>query len=189
MMTRLALLGLVAIGAVSCAQTPPPPPPAPPPSKAVTASLKTQLDDMKDYFLKSAALMPEKDYGFRPAGVAKEVRTFGEILGHVANENYVFCAASSGEKFTSPDAEKTLATKQADMTKALADSFAFCERAFAALDDQKGGEPAEIPQFGMKSTKLGMLAANTSHDNEHYGNLVTYFRAKGMVPPSSAPAK
>lgn len=188
-MKRLLLPAFVAILTASCTQAPPPPPPAPPPSKSVTASLRSQLDEVKDYFLKSAALMPEKDYGFRPAGVAKDVRTFGQILGHVANENYVFCGASSGEKFTSPDAEKTLATKQADMTKALAESFAFCERAFAALDDQKGGDPAEIPEFNMKSTRLGMLAANTAHDNEHYGNLVTYFRAKGLVPPSSAPAK
>ena len=188
-MKRLTLFAFVAIAAASCTQPPAPPPPAPPPSKAITESLKSQYDDVKDYILKSASLMPEKDYGFRPAGVAKDVRSFGQLLGHVANENYVFCGASSGEKFTSPDAEEKLADKQADMAKALADSFAFCDRAFAALDDQKGAASAEISQFNIKSTRLGMLAYNTSHDNEHYGNLVTYFRAKAMVPPSSAPAK
>ena len=36
-------------------------------------------------------------------------------------------------------------------------------------------------------TKIGNLIYNTSHINEHYGNLVTYLRLKGMVPPSSAP--
>jgi uncharacterized damage-inducible protein DinB len=30
-----------------------------------------------------------------------------------------------------------------------------------------------------------MLIANFAHNNEHYGNLVTYLRAKGLVPPSS----
>jgi hypothetical protein len=40
--------------------------------------------------------------------------------------------------------------------------------------------------LGVQS-RLGVLAFNNSHVNEHYGNLVTYMRLKGIVPPSSEP--
>ena len=128
--------------------------------------------------------MPEEKFAFQPT---KDVRTFGQILGHVANENYVFCGAASGAKGPGGDFEKT--TKKADLQKALADSFAFCDQAFAGLDDQTGAAAAEISEFNLKGTKFSMLALNTSHDAEHYGNLVTYFRINKMVPPSSQPAK
>jgi hypothetical protein len=39
--------------------------------------------------------------------------------------------------------------------------------------------------FGMKTTRLGALVLNATHNGEHYGNLVTYLRINGMVPPSS----
>jgi len=32
-------------------------------------------------------------------------------------------------------------------------------------------------------TRLHILWGNTLHDTSHYGNLVTYLRIKGMVPP------
>ena len=44
---------------------------------------------------------------------------------------------------------------------------------------------ANVRYFGMKTNKLGVLSFNSGHDMEHYGNMVTYFRLKGMVPPSS----
>ena len=183
-MKRLALFVLVAAGAVACQQAPPPPAPAPPPSTAIRDSLKSTFNGVKNNLLKSAEQVPEAKLGFQPT---KEVRTFGQILGHVANENYVFCGAASGGKGPGGDFEKT--TKKADLQKALADSFAFCDEAFAGLNDQTGAAAAEIPQFGLKGTKLGMLALNTAHDSEHYGNLVTYLRINKMVPPSSQPSK
>jgi uncharacterized damage-inducible protein DinB len=180
----LALFVLVAAGAMACQQAPPPPAPAPPPSTAIRDSLKSTFDSVKNNLLKSAEQVPEAKLGFQPT---KEVRTFGQILGHVANENYVFCGVASGGKGPGGDFEKT--AKKADLQKALADSFAFCDEAFAGLNDQTGAAAAEIPQFELKGTKLSMLALNTAHDNEHYGNLVTYMRINKMVPPSSQSSK
>ena len=122
-----------------------------------------------------------------PASVG---RTFGQILAHVAGANYLFCAASKGEK--SPHAEdefeKTAKTK-AEIVKALNDSLAYCDGQFTALDDKSGAELIAMP-FGMaKAARAGALMMNIGHLNEHYGNLVTYFRIKGIVPPSSRPAK
>ena len=80
--------------------------------------------------------------------------------------------------------EKSTTTKAA-LQKALADSFAFCEQAIASMDDKKGAELTKS-NLGMQP-RLMVFAFNNSHVNEHYGNLVTYMRLKGIVPPSSEP--
>jgi len=182
-MKKLVLFVLVATGSMAFQQAPPPPAPAPPPASAIRDSLKSSYDSVKENLLKTAEQVPEAKLAYQPT---KEVRTFGQILGHVANENYVFCGAASGGKGPGGDFEKT--TKKADLQKALADSFTFCDQAFAGLNDQTGAASAEIKDFGMKGTKFSMLAMNTAHDDEHYGNLVTYMRINKMVPPSSQPA-
>ena len=168
--------------AIGCQQAAPAPapPPAPPPSTVVRDSLKEQFDEVKGFLVLAADQFPEAKYSFQPT---KEVRTFSRIIGHLANENYLYCSAASGAK--KPDTNYEPLTNKADLQKALADAFAYCDRAFAGLNDQTGAAPATIDEFNYHSTKLGMLAANTAHNNEHYGNIVTYLRINHMVPPSS----
>jgi uncharacterized damage-inducible protein DinB len=149
----------------------------------VAAGVRTAWDGAKRNLTRSAELMPESDYAFRPVDT---VRTFGQILAHVAGANYVFCSAAKGEKSPHAEAafEKT-ATTRAQIIKALNDSIAYCDAAYTALDDKRAGETVELP-FGMgKGARALPLMLNTGHLQEHYGNLVTYFRVKGMVPPSS----
>ncbi len=153
----------------------------------VSTSLRRQWDSARKNVTESAEIMPEADYSFRPVD---SVRTFGQILAHVAGADYLLCAASKGEK--SPHAEdefeKTAKTK-AEIVKALNDSLAYCDGQFTAIDDKSGAELVAMP-FGMpKTARAGVLMMNIGHLNEHYGNLVTYFRIKGIVPPSSRPAK
>jgi len=158
----------------------------------ISGSIRSAFDMVKEYLTKSAAMVPEAKYSFKPAGVAAEVRTFGQIIGHIANSNYMFCGSVTGQPMqgeTGPggvDNEKK--TAKADLQKALADSFAFCDKAYASVTDAAGGQPITSLPIG-PTTKIGALAFNNAHDFEHYGNLVTYLRAMGMVPPSSAPAK
>lgn len=135
----------------------------------------------------SADQMPEADYAFKPVD---SVRTFGQILSHIAGANYVFCSAARGEKspFSEDHFEKSAKTK-AEITKALNESIAYCDAAFKVLTDRTAGEMVAMP-FGMdKAPRASALIGNTGHLQEHYGNLVTYFRIKGMVPPSSRPAR
>lgn len=178
-MRRMASLVVFCVtmffGASAFAQTPT--------TNPVTAGVRTAWDGAKRNLTRSAEQMPEADYAFRPVNT---VRTFGQILAHVAGANYVFCSAAKGEK--SPHAEdvfeKTAKTR-AQIIKALADSVAYCDGAIAALDDKRAAEIVELP-FGMgKGARALPLMLNTGHLQEHYGNLVTYFRVKGMVPPSS----
>ena len=151
-------------------------------AQPITQSLRTSWDGAKKNIVQSADLMSEANYAFKPVDA---VRTFGQILGHVAGANYEFCAAAKGEK--SPHEEgafEKLPTKSA-IVKALGESVAYCDSAFAAVDDRKLADTIELP-FGMgKAARSSPLIMNIGHVNEHYGNLVTYFRIKNIVPPSS----
>ena len=128
--------------------------------------------------VKSAEMMPEENYSFQ---ATPEVRSFGQIIGHVANANFMFCSLALGEKSpNSTDFEKT--PDKAGLVKGIKDSFAYCDKAYA-ISDANGLMSADL--FGMKTNRIGVLSFNSGHDMEHYGNIVTYFRLKGMVPPSS----
>jgi uncharacterized damage-inducible protein DinB len=146
----------------------------------ITASVKSAHDTVRGYITRSAEQFPDDKYGFQ---ATKEVRTFGAILGHIANANYMICGAATGEKGPGVDIEKTATTK-AQLQKALAESFAFCDKAFEAMTDARGAEMVKF--FGGEQARLGVLAFNNAHNFEHYGNLVTYMRLNGMVPPSTA---
>jgi uncharacterized damage-inducible protein DinB len=140
---------------------------------------KQTLGMIKGNIVKAAEQMPEEHYSFKPTA---DVRSFGELIGHVANANYMICSRASGaENPNKANIEKTMTVK-ADLTKAVSESFAFCEAQFDALG-AKGSEPMDL--FGMKMPRFNVLYFNTIHDMEHYGNIVTYMRLKGLVPPSS----
>ena len=120
-----------------------------------------------------------------------EVRTFGQHLAHVANYNFLWCAQAKGEKNPSAgiNLEKTLKTK-AEIQKALADSFAYCDPVYAALTDENGAQVVEIQQENgrvTRNTRMALLMLNVAHNNELHGNLVTTMRIKSIVPPSSEP--
>lgn len=179
-MKRLGPIVLAA-GAVACGQTTPEPPPV---SSVITHSLLVPYEMAKSYLTRAAEQMPEADYAFKPAGTAAEVRTFGRIVAHVADANYMLCSVVSGEAPPATSVEATM-TAKADITGALDDSFAFCDRAFGSVNDQTGAMSVRIEPLDMDSTKIGALTLAIAHDMEHYGNLVTYLRAKGFVPPST----
>lgn len=135
-------------------------------------------ENVKDYILRSAGKMPESSYSFKPA---PRVRTFGQILGHIAEEQYIFCGAAKGEE-KAADVEKTK-TSKSDLLAALHDSFAYCDEVYESLTDATGS--AMIQRGQSRRTRFSLLWGNTIHDNQHYGNLVTYLRINGIVPPST----
>jgi uncharacterized damage-inducible protein DinB len=175
------------------------PRPMPPMERPMTASAdpivtsaRVAYDAMKRFIVAAADEMPERDYGSKPttmpAADKQEIRTFGQIIGHVAQENFMFCASAQAQ--TAPAGTETFEktrTSKADLQKALADSFSYCDRAWAETTDRNAATPGKYPAFIPlpPPTRLGALVFNSSHDAEHYGNLVTYLRAKGLVPPSS----
>ena len=144
----------------------------------LSAETKSMYNSIKTNLIKSAEKMPEANYSFKPT---PEVRSYAQLIGHVADAQYLFCAPVLGEKKDS-NAEKTL-TSKADLVAALKAAFAFCDGAYNAMTD--AGAVEKVKFFGRDMTKFGVLNFNVAHSNEHYGNVVTYLRLKGIVPPSS----
>lgn len=147
-----------------------------------TDAVKAQLAQIKNPVIRTAEKVPEDMYAFKPT---PEVRSLGQLIAHIADGNNGICGAASGMKPTGQTGIEKSVTGKAALQKALADSFAFCEQAIASMDDKKGAEMAK--SFLGVQPRLMVLAFNNSHLNEHYGNLVTYMRLKGIVPPSSEP--
>ena len=143
------------------------------------ADVREHWRAMSGFVLRSAMQVPEAQYGYRPI---KGVRSFGEIFLHVAGAQSMFCAMALGEKPPAEDAVK--ATGKAAIIDALRQSTTDCERAYGQGDAEAA---ASIDVFGASHTRLYALTMNAMHNAEHYGNLVTYLRMTGMVPPSSQP--
>ncbi len=148
----------------------------------MVSTMKGNFEYIQGFVVKSAEEMPEADYAFKPT---KGVRSFGQLIGHVADANYGICSAVLGQKSPSAGVEKST-TSKAGLVAALKASYEFCGAAYA-LPDQDAG--AKLNLFGQDTTRLGALLVNISHNWEHYGNIVTYLRIKGQVPPSSQPPR
>jgi uncharacterized damage-inducible protein DinB len=137
---------------------------------------------MSGYLQQSAEQMPEAEYAFKPT---PDVRSFGQLIGHVAGAQYMICAAALGEAGKAEDDIEKSKTSKADLVAALKASSDYCRRAYSQPDATAS---ASTQLFGQTQTRMYALVVNASHDGEHYGNIVTYLRIKGMVPPSSRPS-
>ena len=135
----------------------------------------------KNDILGSVDKIPEDLWSYQPT---KDVRTVAQLFAHVADAQYEFCGVAAEGKGVEKGIEKTAKTK-AEIVAALKEAFAYCDGAYAKMTDTSAAEMVSF--FGMKITKLGAMDFNTAHTMEHYGNLVTYMRIKGIVPPSSTP--
>ena len=138
---------------------------------------KQAYTGIKNNLQKMAEKMPEENYGFKPT---PEIRTFGQLVAHVADNQTRTCAAVKGEQKPANAASKT---SKADLVAALQESSADCDSAFASLTDATATEMIKTGR-GQRS-KLGALIGTTIHDNEEYGYMAVYLRLKGVVPPSS----
>ena len=138
---------------------------------------------IKPNLIGSAEKMPEENYNFKPTD---SVRSYGQIVGHVADAQYLFCSAATGEKNPGLNIEKTKTTKT-ELVAALKEAIAYCEKAYDSMTDASGAQMVKF--FGTDIPKFGVLNINNMHDMEHYGNLVTYMRMKNIVPPSTEAAQ
>jgi uncharacterized damage-inducible protein DinB len=148
-------------------------------SNPATQAVKGQFGLVKNVVARTAEKVPEELYSFKPT---PEVRSIAQLLGHIADSQFGMCAAAAGEKPPQTGIEKGFSSK-AQLSRAVAESNAYCDKVIGGMDDKKG---MEIVQFFTGPTpRLHVLTFNIAHSYEHYGNLVTYMRLKGIVPPSS----
>jgi len=136
-------------------------------------------EQLTGYITTAAAELPESTYSYRPTA---EVRSFGQLVGHVAGAQYLICAAAMGEPPREEDEIEKSRTSKAELLAALKASTEYCSRAYQQTDRaaQQGTK-----LFGQERTRLYALGLNATHNAEHYGNIVTYLRLNGIVPPSS----
>jgi uncharacterized damage-inducible protein DinB len=152
-------------------------------SKALAEALKRHHDGVARNVVEAAEKMPEANYSFQ---ATKEVRTFGGFVGHVANANYAFCSRAKGEPNPNKeDFEKV--TDKAKLVAAIKAAVAYCDPIYAAQTDASLSETISSGQ--QQAVRGAILVQNASHNNEHYGNIVTYMRLKGLVPPSTERAQ
>ena len=146
-------------------------------SDPMSGDAKKDYTSIKNILLKSAEKMPEDNYSFR---TTPQVRTYGEMIAHIADAQTMLCSAAKGEMKKGTAAGKT---SKADLSAALQASFDYCDPVYDSMTDSAGAQPVKV--MGQTKTKLGVLFFNIEHDNEMYGQMVAYMRIKGIVPPSS----
>jgi uncharacterized damage-inducible protein DinB len=180
---RQFLIFLFATAAIALAQdNPPKAAAAPAPDNPLSTWNKKAYGRVKDILLRSAEKVPEENYNFKPTDA---VRSFGQIIGHVADAQYLFCSIALGETNPAPKIEQSK-TSKGDLIAALKDAFAYCDKAYDGMTDASAVQMVKL--FGNDAPKLSALTVNNMHNMEHYGNLVTYMRLKNIVPPTSEPA-
>jgi hypothetical protein len=189
------LCGVAAIPAI--AQGGAAPAAAPQAPAAVTADplatfVKNSFNQISRNLNGSAEQMPEANYGMK-IGTMPEVRTFGSMLGHIIDANYLFCSQAKGE--ASPATMRYETTKDLtkdQLVKAMHDAITYCSSVYDTLTDvtamQMVTPPAGPAGPARAQLRVAILIRNVGHNNEEYGNLVGYFRAANLVPPSTAAA-
>jgi uncharacterized damage-inducible protein DinB len=140
----------------------------------LTTTLSIFRSNMQDKIMKAADAMPESKYSYRPT---KDVRSFAEILNHVADKSYYLCSNAKGE---AAPATATAKGSKSEIIAYLKGAFDYCDGAFSGFTDAHLNDPADF--FGFKTNKMFILTQAGNHDALHYGNLVTYLRLNGLEP-------
>ena len=150
------------------------------PENPMSTAIKNQYNTGKNNLTRAAEKMPEESYSFKPTD---DVRSFGQMIGHVANAQYMFCSSALGEANPNKANIEQTKTSKTDLVQALKDAFAYCDKAYDGMTDATA---AQTVKFGRgEQARIGVLSFNNMHNYEHYGNVVTYLRMKNIVPPSS----
>jgi uncharacterized damage-inducible protein DinB len=153
-------------------------------SPSMAAGVNAMHATIRRNLAEAAASMPAEEYAFKPT---PQVRSFGELIGHIANANSFFCSQAKAEKSpASATFEKT--TDKAALVKALNDALDYCDGVYRTTTDANFGQLVKLrgPDETHQTARGSVLMFNTTHNNEHYGNIVVYMRLKGHVPPSTA---
>ena len=149
-------------------------------SNPIVQSLKGLNDITTTNIKATAETLDEALFSFQPT---EEVRSMGQILAHIAGAQYTFCSVAAGEDNPNSTNFEQVATTKAQINAALDAGFEYCAEVYARTTDAASAEMVSF--FGTPMAKAAVLAFNSAHNYEHYGNLVTYMRINGIVPPSS----
>ncbi len=156
-------------------------------SPSLASSAKAMHMTIRRNLAEAADAMPAEDYGFKPT---PDVRSFAQLVGHVINANFFFCSQAKSAAMPMTTNFERVADKAA-LIKGLTDALASCDTVYESTSDADFTQAVTLNGFpGMNpktaTSRGAVLTFNTTHNNEHYGNIVVYLRLKGKVPPSTA---
>jgi hypothetical protein len=158
---------------------------------SLVAEVQAQFTSASNNITRAAEQFPEDKYTWTPAVPAQPdnatVRSWAQLVAHMTDDANNNCWAIAGldaapasvERGTPAPNEKS----KADLVAGITSAMETCTKAFGALTPANMMEPAGGRG---NASKIGRLITYVAHANEHYGNMVTYMRLAGMVPPSSA---
>jgi uncharacterized damage-inducible protein DinB len=186
-MTRLSLvLATLALPAGLAAQQPAPGP------NPITATFRTRTMTLQRNLAQAFDSIPEGKFSYKPTPVQLSI---GHIAQHLADDNYFFCNNFGTMKATRSAAETSTADSlkaawpKAQLVSNLKDSFAFCESAFAQLDDAKLAEQVTTTNNGSSRSfpRVQMVLGHVVDMADHYSQIANYMRLNNMVPPTALP--
>jgi uncharacterized damage-inducible protein DinB len=187
--SRAALLAL-ALPIGLAAQTPAPAPGSQ--ANPITGVFRGRTMALQRNLAQAFDSIPEAKFSYKPTPAQLSI---GFIAQHLANDNYFFCnqfgeqKATRAEKDTAtPDSVKATWPK-ADLVAKLKESFDFCEKAFAQLDDAKLADQVTMT-FGGNSRQVPraqMVLGHVIDMADHYSQIANYMRLNNMIPPSALP--
>ena len=146
------------------------------------AALQRSYTGLKNNLTQSAEKMPDADYFFKPT---PDIRGYGQLWAHVADAQFGQCSGAKGgpnPRQGQPSFEQL--TTKAEVVKAVADSFAFCDEVFSSLTEASANEMISNGRGGQQ-TRAAALLGVLQHGSEMYGIGTVYLRLKGLVPPST----
>ena len=152
------------------------------PHRTPVAQLVTEWERAKAYTKEYLDAMPEDGYAFKPT---PEVRSFAEMMLHLANANYGFLSATSGKSNPNQGGslEKTVTDKsKANITKTVMDSYDFVIDALKGMTDAQMAETAKV--FNRDMTRELAVMKAFEHQTHHRGQTTVYLRLKGVKPPN-----
>src|SRR5262249_9164585 len=156
-------------------------------SPSLAATAKAMHATIRRDIAEAADTMAAEDFGFKPTPA---VRSFAQLVGHVINANFFFCSQAAGAVMPTKTNFEQVADKTA-LVKGLTDALAYCDGVYESTTDANFNQAVTVNGFpGMNpkttTSRGAVLMFNTTHNNEHYGNIIVYLRLKGKVPPSTA---
>jgi len=124
--------------------------------------------------------MPADKFGFRPTELQM---TFGHLVVHIAESNYLLCAKASDT--SAPKVEELKETDSKDkLSAAVKASFDYCATALAKTDDSKLGDTIEA-FGGRQAPRAFAFIALASGWADHYAAAAQYLRLNGILPPTA----
>jgi uncharacterized damage-inducible protein DinB len=178
----LGLVVLPVLGQEAAKKEPPKPPLSP------SAEVLEQWNEIGRKLVAIAEDLPEDKYDYKPN---PDSRTFQAVLIHVSASMYYFTDPAQNKKPRYADDPKPADLKinsKADLVAYVKQCVKDGADAIKAKGDK--GMNEAVNAGGPRLNRVGDLAYGLiEHSGEHYGNLVVYYRANGMVPPESRPKK